>query len=68
MSIIELAHEAGYGDIEAWLDDESMPFLERFAALVRAEALEEAAKVCESIEPSWRRNDVNCAEAIRNLK
>lgn len=41
MSIIELAHEAGYGDVEAWLDDESIPFLERFAALVRAETMKE---------------------------
>lgn len=47
--------------------------LARFAALVRAEALEEAAKVCE--EYAARRRDKhestaieNCAEDIRALK
>ena len=65
MNIIELAKEAGmlsindkglYGDFVN---------LERFAAFVRAEALEEAARICESKQ--WN-NEFECAKAIRELK
>lgn len=42
--------------------------LERFAALVRAQALEEAAGVCEEFG-EWRdTSGVDCADAIRALK
>ena len=64
-TIIELAKEAGFPDptISAnWFET-----LERFAAFVRAEALEEAAKVCD--DESRYSNDAECcAAAIRGLK
>ena len=68
MNIIELAKDAG-GHVaelpngDAWLfDDDAM--LERFATLVRAEALEKAAKVIES----GVLGHSECAAAIRGLK
>ena len=41
--------------------------IEKFAALVRAEALEEAAKVCESMIGTYLSHE-RCASAIRGLK
>ena len=68
MNIIELAKEAGFSEVEDWnsyVCDQQR--LERFAALVRAEALEEAAKVCD--DESRYSNDAECcAAAIRRLK
>ncbi len=91
-SIIELAKQAGFGIDEIpgvsqryviqplhWkVDDE----LTRFAALVRAAALEEAAGVCDREAKRAYQNDglddgyesgksvaaKNCADAIRQLK
>ena len=75
MNIIELTKEA---DIyvahlnKPMTDNEvRLAFLERFAALVRKEALEEAAKVCEDIDREYEGEDVLatwCAAAIRGLK
>ena len=77
-SIIELAKEAGaYVYTNAMVPD-SLPeisfvplTLERFAALVRAQALEEAARVCEQLgqatNGTYERN-YECAAAIRQLK
>ena len=67
MNIIELAKEAGLHRTEwnDWLCYDKT--LERFAALVRAEALEEAAKVCETDEMRYECSD-ECAAAIRGLK
>ena len=45
--IIRMMKEAGF---YFGKDDEFTPEWERFASLVRAEALEEAAKVCDAIE------------------
>ena len=45
--IIRMAREAGYGDMDSWLDDETTPFLERFAALVAAHQKEAILKVLE---------------------
>ena len=63
MSVIELAKEAG---MTVFVPES----LERFAVLVRAEALEEAAKVCDELK--WRGPPLNfaenCAAAIRGLK
>ena len=42
--------------------------LETFAALVRAETLEEAAKVCEQEEFQIWETAERCAAAIRGLK
>jgi hypothetical protein len=51
--------------------------LERFAALVRAEVLEEAAEVCDELRhpwgysaetQDWCRGTDHCAKAIRALK
>ena len=76
MNIIELAKEAGFvpvSDTGGVIDWEcSHKSLERFAALVRAEELEEAAKVCDrtakdcSLEAYKTIRD--CAAAIRELK
>lgn len=80
MNIIELAREAGL-----YLDGEntqqplyvlSMSELTRFAALVRAQTLEEAAGVCDDKHDEWRFGDgedaasgpKDCAAAIRALK
>ena len=61
MNIIELAKEVWHEDVST-MDLEN---LERFAALVRSEALEEAAKVCDTEEihrGNW------FAAAIRGMK
>ena len=74
MNIIELAKEAGlvFG-LQMYVDHYQ---LERFAALVRAKALEEAAKVCAMMEWQGRSEEAiwkgdaadECAAAIRGLK
>ncbi len=43
-------------------------FLERFAALVRAEALEEAASLTQTLRPCGRGDCDDLASAIRALK
>ena len=68
--ILELAREAGFE-----IDCASLEWhrrIERFAALVRAQTLEEAAQKCESLanheagsELSWATR--SCAAAIRAL-
>ena len=72
--IIELAKQAGfYTDrgmiwVEGW---EISPFMQRFAALVRAQTLEEAAVACEDLdeEASWKEDRLasghECAAALR---
>ena len=72
MNIIELTKEADIyvAHLNKPMTDKEvrLAFLERFAALVRAEALEEAAKVCDEFGP-WRdTTGKDCAEAIRGLK
>lgn len=69
MNIIELAKQAG-GYVSSfhgrWVF--YAPDIERFAALVRAAALEEAAGVCDEYDGSWyvhRKGAVECAAAIR---
>ena len=47
----------------------SMVELERFAQIIRNQALEEAAKVCENMQQGWASDDqLKCAAAIRALK
>ena len=83
MNIIELAEKSG---IQEWWGepdecyDEFCEMLERFAVFVRAEALEEAAKVCDEFvedmdfDCDMTLNEVGdymakyCAAAIRGLK
>jgi len=79
-TIEELAREAGFNVEDSWIftsarDDLDCcrQQLERFAALVRAQALEEAAKVCcsESVVLATRdqtRGALHCAATIRALK
>ena len=71
MNIIELANRAGL-NMPDRRNDLWMPQFERFAALVRAEALEEAAKVCDDLvlEHPGRADKTadQCAAAIRGLK
>ena len=72
MNIIKLAREADAAHDEVVIT----PFLERFAALVRAAALEEAAGVCDWEVKRLTAIDENrpamaagiCAAAIRALK
>jgi hypothetical protein len=81
--IIELAKQAGFQQTSAvriespYIGGADLSFeLERFAALVRAEVLEEAAGVCDELRhpwgysaetPDWCRGTVYCADAIRAL-
>jgi len=68
---IEMAREAGGADITinswtSWVGTQSTEFLERFAALVRAEEREACAKVCEEEVGVWPSlGPRHCAEAIR---
>jgi hypothetical protein len=72
--IIRMAREAG--DWNGQTAEFNEVGLEHFAALVRAEALEEAAKVCEEginnaedwDSSYWDQCCENCAAAIRGLK
>ena len=72
MNIIELAKQAGF---HQWYTQpeghpEHVAIVYRFAALVRAAALEEAAGVCEKHidgTPEWNFAAINCADAIRAL-
>jgi len=70
VDIIELAREAFMLDV--WFENRKE--VERFAALVRAQALEEAAVACEDLdeEASWKEDRLasghECAAAIRALK
>jgi hypothetical protein len=69
MNIIELAKEAGLlaDDGEVWLSP-YQEAMERFAALVRAEALEEAAGWVEKLGALNTATPQNIAAAIRGLK
>ena len=81
MNIIELAKDADIyvAHLNKPMTDKEvrLAFLERFAELVRAEALEEAAKVCDEGTGNAVQTDVlkvlrqereRIAEAIRGLK
>ena len=57
-TIIEMARAAGGADITcsgwtSWVGTQSTEFLERFAALVRADEREECAKVCETLADDY---------------
>lgn len=77
-SIIELAREAGFHKWYTQPEEhpEHVAIVARFAALVRAAALEEAAGVCDDKHDEWRFGDgedstsgpKDCAVAIRQLK
>jgi len=73
MNIIELAKQA-HGPITSRWWDMDVAALERFATLVRAQTLEEAAVACEDLdeEASWKEDRLasghECAAAIRALK
>ena len=72
-SIIELAREAGMTITNSFADEMFIAVLTRFAALVRNEALEEAALVCETNADRWPGTSkvyaaMECAAAIRALK
>jgi len=66
-TIIEMAREAGFNTNHdmIWINKwEVSPYMQRFAALVRADEREACAKVCETTAPS-QINGYECAEAIR---
>lgn len=82
MNIEQMAREAGF---DAFNDDEDrLPFhgyaMKHFAALVRAQALEEAAAVCDAMQPVakefltahevryFEAGVTRCAHTIRALK
>ena len=66
MNILELAKEAGISPF--WAENRTQQ-LKRFAALVRLEALEEAANVCESkLNEHQVHSNFICATSIRKLK
>ena len=69
--IKELAVQAGL-DAKEIRDDESLTLyafeefdIEKFAELVRQDALEEAAKICDQLNYNGL-NSLHCAAAIRN--
>lgn len=86
--VIRWAREAGGCDIAmngwtSWVGTGTTEFLTRFAALVRAQALEDAAKVCEAIRDEYQRRESllfsenktdaqegadDCAAAIRGMR
>ena len=65
MDVIKLAKEAGFTSTSVERDPTCLPLLEHFAALVRAEALEEAAELGDSLDPL---QDGAIAATIRGLK
>jgi hypothetical protein len=71
MNIIELAREAGF---HKWYTQpkehpDHVAIVARFAALIRAEALEEAEGVCEEVYRAGRVHQAqDCVAAIRALK
>ena len=70
MNIIELAKEAGFSEDSNCEIYGSYYHLERFAALVRAEALEEAAKILDAMAAQDKITNYYkvAAKAIRGLK
>ena len=79
MNIMELAIEAGIivKSNKFNISGTAPEAIERFAALVRAKALEEAAKLCDEEAKAWARLNAQdeegfgatqCAAAIRGLK
>ena len=72
MNIIELAKEADIyvAHLNKPMTDKEvrLAFLERFAALVRSEALEEAAEWCDRLANNGSLDAEDCAAAIRGLK
>jgi hypothetical protein len=62
----ELAVQAGMEwDTHSWCWLANPPHLERFAELVRQDAMEEAAKICDELNYNGM-NSLHCAQAIRN--
>ena len=59
---IEMAREAGWS---VWFEEGEQEFLERFAAIVRADEREACAKVCEEVGVWPSLGPRHCAEAIR---
>ena len=68
MNIIELAKELGFRSHGKFSEIFLKHRIKRFAAIVRAEALEEAAKVCEQDEFQIYKVAERCAAAIRGIK
>jgi hypothetical protein len=73
MNIIELAREAGFPDWENTDQPDFLKVIERFAHLVRAATLEEAAGVCDEHANASKMvytgmSAMHCAAAIRQLK
>ena len=63
--IEDIARETGLAGSEHC--DCAWPWLERFRAIVRAEALEEAAALCDVMPPYPFRASIEAAHAIRAL-
>ena len=54
-------HKAMHGQAISFLEND----LERFAELVRQDAMEEAARICDELNYNGM-NSLHCAQAIRN--
>jgi len=65
MNVKELAFEAGFTITPCGLFEAEDTNLERFAELVRQDAMEEAAKICDELNYNGM-NSLHCAQAIRN--
>jgi len=64
MNITDLAKQAGF-DFDDYYDSLTQEQLVLFADLVRQDALEEAAKICNELNYNGM-NSLHCAQAIRN--
>ena len=66
-TILEMAHEAGLGDAEGWINEEYEYKKEilAFAELVRADEREECACLCDALERTKVYGAKECAEGIR---
>jgi len=66
--IIRMAREAGFSTHHEmiWIDTwEVNPYMQRFAALVRADEREECACLCDALERTKVYGAKECAEGIR---
>lgn len=80
MNVIEAAKAAGWPGfiLDMLKETEDMKRLERFAQIIRNQALEEAAVCCDELKPTnhyyerydsdWATGTLDCCEAIRALK
>ena len=79
MNITEALKAAGWTDTAiSMASEQEMQRMERFAQIIRNQALEDAAKCCDDLKPTnhyyerydsdWSTGTLDCCEAIRSMK